>query len=334
MTLTKYKTRNLDILVYPGFKALEAIGPMSVFEYANLHLVRKYGLPGYDIRVASLHTGSIRSDTLMSIDATKKISDISLPHDVILVGARDIDAALCNAETIIEWLSRNAKRIERVAALCSGAFFLAAAGLLNNKRATTHWSVADRLQKYYPLVEVDADAIYIRQENLWTSAGVTAGIDLALALVEEDHGREIALEVASELVVYLKRPGGQSQFSNFLLSQRSSHTAIESIQSWILSNLNDKISLSLLAAKANMSVRNFTRVFQQEVGHSPQDYIEMVRFEMAKQLLTDPNLPIKTVASRSGFGSQERLRKVCQKRVGITPSIYRERFATTGVMSQ
>jgi len=334
MTLTNYKTRNLDILVYPGFKALEAIGPMSVFEYANLHLVRRHGLPGYDIRVASLQIGSVRSDTLMAIDATKKLSDLSLPNDVIIVGAREIDAALSNAEVIVDWLAKNSKRIDRVAALCSGAFFLAAAGLLNNKRATTHWSVADRLKRQYPLVQVESDAIFIRQDNLWTSAGVTAGIDLALAFVEEDHGREIALEVASELVVYLKRPGGQSQFSNFLINQRSSHTTIESIQAWILANLSEKITLSVLAAKANMSVRNFTRVFLQEIGHSPHEYIEMARFEMAKQLLTDLNLPIKTVASRSGFGGQERLRKVCQKRAGITPTVYRERFATTGVMSQ
>jgi len=209
----------VDIIVYPGFKAVEAIGPMSVFEYANLHLQRHGRPPGYDVRVASCSVGPVRSDTLMSLDATKALSTLALPDNAIIVGARHIQTALVDSAAITDWVAAVAPRLRRLASLCSGAFFLAAAGVLDGKRATTHWGVAARLQADYPAVQVDADAIFVRADHVWTSAGVTAGIDLALALVEEDYGRELALEVATEMVVFLKRPGGQSQFSAHLLSE-------------------------------------------------------------------------------------------------------------------
>jgi len=216
MKSTPEKTRTVDLIVYPGFKSLEAIGPMSVFEYANLHLERRGHRAGYDVRIASTRLGAVNSDTLMSLDATKVISPLALPDDVIIIGARHIQQALSDGQDIVDWIAQVWPRIGRLAALCSGAFFLAAAGALDGKRATTHWGVAARLRDDFPSVEVDADAIFLRADNLWTSAGVTAGIDLALAFVEEDFGRELALEVATEMVVYLKRPGGQSQFSSHL----------------------------------------------------------------------------------------------------------------------
>jgi transcriptional regulator GlxA family with amidase domain len=324
--------RTVDIIVYPGFKALEAIGPMSVFEYANIHLQRKkIAGTGYDVCVASIQVGPVQSDTLMYLHASKAINTLALPDDAIIVGARDIEAALSKARPVVEWIGNVADRIDRVAALCSGTFFLAAAGLLDNKHATTHWSVANLLQEQFPAVIVNADAIFIQDKNLWTSAGVTAGIDLALAFVEEDYGRELALEVAADLVVYLKRPGGQSQFSSFLVSQKTRQPVIQEVQSWILANLQDRLSVGLLAQHATMSVRNFTRVFHHEVGLSALEFIEMARFELAKQLLAQVSLPIKTVALRSGFRNDEHLRRIFQKRLGITPRVYRERFATTGV---
>ena len=321
----------VDIVVYPGFKAVEAIGPMSVCEYANLHR-QKHGMaPGYDVRVASFRTGPIRSDTLMSLDATKVINTLSLPHTAIVVGARHVQEALAESAAIIDWTAQAAPRIERLASLCSGAFFLAAAGVLDGKRATTHWGVAERLQRDFPAIDVDADAIFIRADNVWTSAGVTAGMDLALALMEQDFGRELALEVATEMVVYLKRPGGQSQFSAHLLSERTAKPNIRELQSWILDNLHERLSVAQLAQKVMMSERHFARVFQQEVGMSTLEFIETCRFERATQLLADLALPLKAVAARACFSDEAQMRRVFIKKLGIAPKAYRERFATTGV---
>lgn len=267
----------------------------------------------------------------MSLNASKAINTLALPNDAIIVGARNIQSALSGARPIVNWAAAVSEKIERLAALCSGTFFLAAAGLLDGKRATTHWSVAHLLKEQFPAVKVDADAIFIRSGNIWTSAGVTAGIDLALAFVEEDFGRELALEVARDMVVYLKRPGGQSQFSTQLKSQGTIQPNIREIQNWILAHLHERLSVANLADMARMSLRNFTRVFHQEVGLSTLEFIEMARFEQAGQLLADLNLPIKTVATRCGFTTDDHMRRAFQKRLGITPKIYRERFATTGV---
>ena len=232
--------KTVDIVVYPGFKALEAIGPMSVFEYANLHLRQAGRPPGYDVCIASTAVGPVQSDTLMSLHATKALNTLALPDDAIIVGARDIRRALADGATLVDWVGNACGRLRRLAALCSGTFFLAAAGVLDGKRATTHWSVADRLQDDYPAIQVEADAIFIRADNLWTSAGVTAGIDLALALVEDDFGRDLALRVATDMVVYLKRPGGQSQFSTHLLGERTARPGIRDIVQWIQENLHER----------------------------------------------------------------------------------------------
>jgi transcriptional regulator GlxA family with amidase domain len=323
--------RTVDLVVYPGFKAMEAVGPMSVFEYANLHLARRGQGAGYDVRIASTRLGPVQSDTLMALQATKVLSGLALADDAIIVGARDIRAALDRDAEIIEWVRETWPRIGRLAALCSGAFFLAAAGILDGKRATTHWAVARQLQSDYPRVVVEADAIFVHEANVWTSAGVTAGIDLALAFVEADFGRQLALEVATEMVVYLKRPGGQSQFSSHLLAERAARPGMRELQGWILENLQQHMTVAALAQRARMSERHFARVFQQEVGVSTHEYIERCRFEQAQQLLGDVSLPLKSVAARAGFSDDARMRRVFQKRLGITPRDYRERFATTGV---
>lgn len=323
----------VDIIVYPGFKALEAIGPLSVFEYANLQLQRSGLPPGYDVRIASTRPGAVRSDTLMSLEAVKSINMIAVPDHAVIVGARHIEEALAGAPEIVDWVAAVCPRMKRLAALCSGAVFLAAAGVLDGKRATTHWSVAKLLKARYPAVVVDSDAIFIREDNLWTSAGVTAGIDLALAFVEVDFGRELALGVASEMVVYLKRPGGQSQFSTHLMVQKTGKLNIRDIQTWILANLDQRLSVAALAERAAMSVRNFTRIFHQETGLSTLEFIEVARFELARQKLADLDLSLKQVVAMCGFANEEHLRRVFQKRLGITARHYRERFATTGIAS-
>lgn len=325
--------RRVDIVIYPGFKALEAIGTMSVFEYANIHLARQ-GLPrGYDIAVASTAAGTVPSDMLMSLVATRSVDEADLPDIAVIVGAREIEAALARNPALVHWARAVAPRIDRLVALCSGSFFLAAAELLDGQRATTHWSVAPLLQARFPKVQVEADAIYLRAGRLWTSAGVTAGIDLALALVEEDFGRGLALEVARDLVVYLKRPGGQSQFSVHLASQNTSHPGIRAVQDWILSHLDEPLGLRDMAQRAAMSERNFRRVFCKEVGNSPLAFVERARLETARRLLEDGDLPLKSIAGRVGFGSEQPMRKLFLKHLGVAPNEYRARFGGAGKAS-
>ncbi len=319
----------VDVIVYPGFKALEAVGPMSVFDYANVHL-RQKGLPdGYALRVVAAEKGLVRSDTLMALEATHTLADVEqFPGcTALLVGARHIATVLQASTPLVAWLQRVAPQVARMVTLCSGSFFLAEAGLLDGRRAATHWSVAQELQRRHPKVKVDADAIYVRDVHYWTSAGVTAGIDLALAVVEQDFGHALALEVARDLVMYLKRPGGQSQFSVQLASQSVQHSGVRLVQQWVLANLEQPMPQALLAEKAAMSERHFRRIFQQEIGLTPSAFVENARLEGAKQLLeTRGDLPLKTVAARVGMGSEQALRHLFQKRLGITPVAYREHF--------
>ena len=202
----------VDLVVYPGFKALEAIGPMSVFDYANVHLRQKGQPDGYTVRVVAAQTGLVQSDTLMGLQATHTLTQLEADGTgctVLLVGSRHIEQVLAASPNLVDWVARVAPLVGRMIALCSGSFFLAAAGVLNGRRTATHWSVAGLLAQRFPKIDVDADAIYVRDGSYWTSAGVTAGIDLALAVVEQDFGHALALDVARDLVMYLKRPGGQ-----------------------------------------------------------------------------------------------------------------------------
>jgi len=318
--------RRIDVVLYAGFKAIEAIGAMSVFEYANLHLLQEGRPAGYALNIVSVAAGPVASDTHMLLQAASAVDANDLPHTAIIVGARQIEKALAAHSSIVDWAAAVAPRIERLVALCSGCFFLAAAGVLDGLPATTHWSVATLLQEKFPAVQVQADAIYLRSGRLWTSAGVTAGIDLALALVEEDYGRSLALQVARDLVVYLKRPGGQSQFSVHLNSQSTSHPGIREVQDWVLSNLSLPLDVAMLADRAAMSERNFRRVFAKEVGNSPLQFIESARLEAGRRLLEEGELPLKTIAGRIGFASEQSLRKLFLKRLGVGPQAYRERF--------
>ena len=332
----------IDLVVYPGFKALEAVGPMSVFDYANVHL-HQHGRPdGYAVRVVAAQAGAVQSDTLMALTATHTLAELEQQAagpgcTVVLVGSRNIEQVLAASPDLVAWAARVAPRVGRMIALCSGSFFLAAAGLLDGRRAATHWSVAALLRQRYPAIDVDPDAIYVRDGSLWTSAGVTAGIDLALALVEEDFGHALALEVARDLVMYLKRPGGQSQFSVQLASQGVTHRDIQAVQTWVLQNLQEPMPLAALAARAAMSERHFRRVFVQETGQTPSAFVDAARLEGARRLLESSSqqqggtaLPLKTVAARVGMGSEQALRQLFVRHLGITPQAYRERFGGPG----
>jgi transcriptional regulator GlxA family with amidase domain len=328
--MTKHTSIPVHIIVYPGFKALEAVGPLSVFNYANMHLKAAGHPGGYAVTLASTQVGAVPSDTLMSLDATELLPASRGLHTVMVVGAHEIERVLTEQSAITDWLQKVAPGVPRLVALCSGSFFFAAAGLLNGSRATTHWSVSDRLRKRFPKVNVQPDAIYIQEGHLWTSAGVTAATDIALAFVESDYGRDVALAVARDLVVFLKRPGGQAQFSTVLESQVPGQPMVQKLQDWMVANYSrSSIRMSDLAALATMSERNLLRVFTQETGKSPMEFLEQVRLERARIMLEDLSVPLKLVADLAGFSNDQQMRRAFQRSFGIAPRAYREHFATS-----
>lgn len=322
-------SHRVHIVIYPGFKSMEAVGPVNVLSYANRHLAERGDPRRYDIVLTAPRPGAIPSDTPITLAAEAGLPETGPLATVMVAGALDIQAALAREAGLVEWCRRRAFEAERFAALCSGSFFLAAAGVLDGRRAATHWSVAELLQRRFPGVRVDADAIFVQDGSLWTSAGVTAAIDLALAFVEQDFGRDLALAVARDLVIYLKRPGGQSQFSAALTSQMRGPPGMRDIQSWLLANLHQPLHIPDMAARAGMSPRNFTRLFAAELGTTPASYLEGARCERAKALLLDSDLPLKAIAFRCGFTSDEQLRKAFLRRFSLTPRDYRDRFRTS-----
>lgn len=320
--------RSVTLVVYPDFKALEAIGVLAVLSYAGQHLQRAGLSGGYHVTIAAPEPGPVRSDTLMSLDASAALPETAPLDTVFVVGAQNIETVLTRETALVDWCRRRAIEAGRFAALCTGSFILAAAGLLDGRKTATHWNYAARLQALFPAAEVDANAIFVQDGTLWTSAGVTAAIDLALAFVEQDFGRDIALRVARDMVMYLKRPGGQSQFSTMLTGQMSCSADMRDVQIWLSMRVDQPMTLEDMAAQAKMSVRSFTRAFAAECGVTPMAYLEGLRCDRAKTLLLDTDLPMKTVAFRSGFSSDEQMRKVFRRRFSLSPRDYRARFKT------
>lgn len=318
--------RRVDMVIYPEFKSFEAIGPMTVFTYANKYLQSQGLAAGYDVQLVSTQVGSVLSDTGVSFHANHGLGEQLLPHSVMIVGAHDIERIVDEQAGIVDWIKRENANICRIAALCSGAFFLAQAGLLRGRRATTHWRMAQIFQDRYPETQVDIDSIFIRQGNLWTSAGVSASVDLALAFVEEDYGHDLALKVARDLVIFLKRPGGQSQFSANLTAQMTQAPIIRSVQEWALENIQQKIGVGLMASRAAMSTRTFTRTFHREVGVCPSEFLERARIDLARRLLSEGDLPVKSVAFKCGFSTADQMRVGFRKYLAVTPKEYRDRF--------
>jgi transcriptional regulator GlxA family with amidase domain len=234
--------------------------------------------------------------------------------------------ALEDDERFLEALRSAADRSRRVAGVCTGAFLLAAAGLLERRRATTHWASCALLAERHPETEVDPDPIFVRDGNVYTSAGVTAGMDLALALVEEDLGRETALTTARWLVLFVKRPGGQAQFSAQLAAQTADRAPLRELQAWIPDHLDRDLSVPALARRAQMSDRNFARAFRRETGMTPAAYVEAARVESARIALESGDLPVESIARQTGFGTVETLRRAFRRRVGVSPHDYRSRF--------
>jgi transcriptional regulator GlxA family with amidase domain len=311
------------IVVPPNAQSLDVSGPLDAFLEANR---QSDGRAVYQVRLVGIGADRIVNAAGMSLVTDASIFDGDHHIDTLLVAGTPDYAQAYRSEALHTWLRRRAPETRRYGSVCTGAFFLGAAGLLDGLSATTHWQHAAELAERFPAVNVVPDQIYVEDGKVYTSAGVTAGIDLALKLIEDDHGRELALKVARRLVVFLKRPGGQSQFSAHLAAQIAGEGRIQAVQHWILEHLPLELTLTALADRAAMSVRNFTRVFQSETGLTPADFVEMARVDAARRLLEDTETPLQRVASRCGFASPDTMRRAFMRRIGTGPSDYRERF--------
>lgn len=313
--------RRVVVVGFAGVQALDLLGPIEVLHTAS----RIAGeVSGYEIEVVA--PGPIQTSSGIGLES-KPLSSARGPIDTLLVAGGTGVVAAAQDSILIEWIAGAAERSRRVTSVCTGAFLLARTGLLEGRSATTHWASCELLAESYPGVRVEPDRIFVRDGELWTSAGVSAGMDLALALVEEDLGHAIAVETARWLVLFAKRPGGQAQFSSALDLQRSERRPLRAVQDWIASNLEADLSVERLAERAGMSVRGFSRAFSRELGITPASYVEAVRIEHARGALESSQAKVETIACRSGFGTPETMRRAFGRRLGVSPAEYRDRFA-------
>ncbi|MGC4982482.1 GlxA family transcriptional regulator [Streptomyces sp. DT193] len=315
--------RRVVVVVYAGAMALDITGPIEVFDIAN-RLLDPGAVP-YRIELVSDDAPLVRTSSGVSVGA-QPLEAGQGPVDTLLVpGGWSVGEALRD-QALVSWIGAAAARSRRVASVCGGSFLLAEAGLLDGRRATTHWAYSETMARRYPAVTVDAEPIFVWDGPFVTSAGVSTGIDMALALVEADHGAALALETARFLVLFLKRHGGQSQFSAMLDAQLADHPPIRTAQEWILENLHNPLPVAEMAERANMSPRNFARVFRREVGTTPGQYVQRTRIARARELLETTDLPIGQIAGRCGFGAPETFFRSFGRTLGLTPKEYRHRF--------
>jgi transcriptional regulator GlxA family with amidase domain len=316
--------RAVDVLIFPRVQVLDVTGPVQVFATANDFVVEAGGTPPYRLRLVAQDAGGVTATAGVGL-AAQPLSRRGEALDTLIVpGGPGVGAAAENP-VLLDWMRQRATQARRVASVCTGAFLLAAAGLLDGRRATTHWKYSASLARRFPAIRVEPDPIFLCDGSIWTSAGVTAGIDLALALVEEDLGRSMALAVARYLVVFLKRPGGQAQFSAALALQVTDDR-FGALHDWINGHLASDLSLSVLAEQAGMSERSFSRHYTQAIGQTPARAIERLRVEAGRRLLSESRTPVKRIAQRCGFGSEETMRRSFLRLLAVTPQDYRSRF--------
>lgn len=324
-------SRRIGVLVWPGCDVLDVCGPIDAFFYARYWLPR-FGKtePGYLCDIISVAPGPIRTSCGIELIATHGYSDLEEGLDTLVV-AGGAEAELASKDpSLIECVRSLAPKARRVASVCTGAFILAAAGLLHQRRVTTHWMYFDLLAKAYPSITVDASQLFARDGNFYSSGGITAGIDLALALIEEDLGREVALAVARTLVVFPRRPGGQSQFSGYIKWREvRSRPDIQELQIWMLGHPGEDLSVQALADRLGMSPRNFARLFRSETGETPALFAERARADAARIKLEQSMVPVEIIAEECGFGNAERMRRTFQRLFKVSPHDYRERFRST-----
>lgn len=319
------------MVAFEGAQILDVVGPLEVFARAGRYLSEegRRGPPPYQVEILARRAGPVTTSSGLDLVAARRFTDVRTGIDTLLVsGGLGVHDAARDA-SLRRWLGRVAPRVRRLGSVCTGTFVLAASGLLDGKRVTTHWASCARLQREYPRLTVDPDPIFIKHGRIYTSAGVTAGMDLALALLEEDHGKKAAREVARQLVLFLKRPGGQSQFSAQLAMQLADRAPLADLQAWMADHLRDDLSVAALAGRAAMSPRNFARVFAREVGSTPARVVERLRVEAARRRLEESPDGVEAVAADCGFGSAEQMRCAFLRTLKIAPSAYRSRFAET-----
>ncbi|WP_227025989.1 GlxA family transcriptional regulator [Streptomyces fodineus] len=317
--------RRVVFLIYPQFQVLDLTGPYEVFGQADRWVPEG---EGYDVEIVADRPGAVRAWHGIDVVAGRGIQQCEGPLDTLVVVGGPGDREAADDEELVRWLKAAAGRARRVASVCTGAFLLARAGLLDGRRAVTHWACCERLAREHPDVTVAPDQIFVHDGAVWTSAGITAGMDLALAMVEEDHGPEVSRAVARTLVMFVQRPGGQAQFSTQLAAQRPTRKPLRDVQAWVADHLADDLTVRVLAERAGMSERNFTRVFRAETGRTPAAYVETVRVEAARALLETTDTTVEAIARVCGFGSAETLHRRFKQTLGVTPGQYRRHFSS------
>ncbi len=313
------------MLAFEGAQILDIVGPLQILAGVN----DERAAPAYTLTILAEKKGPLLTSGGLRLDADGPYAALPRRLDTLMISGGNAVQALRDP-AMMAAVRAGARRAGRIASICSGAFFLAEAGLLNGKRAATHWRSVELLAKRYPDIDVEPDALFVRDGKIWSSAGVTAGMDLALALVREDWGDDIALAVARRHVLFLMRPGGQSQFSAHLAPEAYPKGRLSSLLRWIPEHVGEDLDVACLAARANMSERNFARAFRRETGETPARYLERARLDTARRLLTASDLPVAGVAARAGFGSEERMRRAFQRQLKTSPGAFRARFQLQG----
>lgn len=334
-----FQVRRIGIFIYPGADILDIAGPSEVFAFANLMLLLQ-GVtkePAYIVDILAEQPGVVTTLMGLQIIATHGYSDMNDDIDTLIIAGGFIPAGFFpsidvgNPSTfknpvLMAWIRTMSTRVRRLASVCTGAFALAESGILNGRRATTHWDFCQRLMLDYPAIKVEPNQIFIQEGNIFTSGGITSGIDLALTMLEEDWGHDIALAVARYIVVFLKRPGGQSQFSSYLTTEAAHRPDLRELQTWIMAHPAEDLRVEVLASRVCMSLRNFSRLFLSETGMTPAKYVEMARIDAARHYLQTSKLSIEMIAEKSGFFDPERMRRSFIRQLGVNPKHYRDRF--------
>lgn len=325
--------RHIAFLVIPQVTLLDVAGPCEVFTQVAELIKSNEIIAGLEYKMHYLSADKVRNVPTASgiiIHCTESIKSVDYDIDTLFIPGlpNHIIGNYQLTQSVLNWIKKQSQKVRRICSICTGSFILAEAGVLAGKSATTHWEKCEIFARMFPDVKLEADPIFIKDDNVYTSAGISSGMDLALALVEEDLGREIALAVAKQMVLYLKRPGNQSQYSVVLTHQNTDHRPIQVICSWIRENLSNTITVENLAERISMSPRNFARVFVRETGNTPAKYIEKLRVESACRFLVDTRLSLKEIALNCGLGSQDNMRKIFIRHIQISPTDYRKNFGT------
>ncbi|MEQ1546965.1 GlxA family transcriptional regulator [Methyloglobulus sp.] len=326
--------RHIAMLTYPDCMLIDVCGPMDVFNFAN-HALRQMGRvspseTSYTLTIVAEKSGPVKTSSGICIIADKGYEELDKGVDTLLVtGSASVEAAVQDTK-MRNWLIHMMPKVRRMGSICSGALVLAESGLLNGRKATTHWMYCDEMAKQYSNIRVEPDKIFVRDGNMHTSGGVTAGIDLTLSLIEDDWGWEVAAGVARAMLIFMRRPGGQSQFSSYVFNEAKTRKDFRDLQAWIVSNPQADLGVEQLAERMAMSPRNFSRLFCQEIGVTPAKFVEGIRLEAARNMMLQTDLPMESVAANCGFSNAEQMRRTFQRLLKTTPQEHRSYFKIAG----